>query len=263
MVPRNDESRGLGRTSLRGRTAMVTGASRGIGRAIAEALAWAGADVIVTARTSEACAETLHSIRALGSQAWAYGLRLEDQDQIGRVTHAARDELQNLEILVNNAGILRPHRLDRLTSAEFDEIHAVNVRGPVFLARALRAHLGARRRGSIINIGALAAIRPMEGLGAYASSKSAMHAWTKVMAREWAAEGIRVNELVPGPIATEMILPRTAAARKEFEHDMARQTLLGRVGTPDDLVGAALFLASDSSAFMTGQTIVVDGGMLT
>ena len=242
---------------------MVTGASRGIGLALAEGFAEVGADVVVTARSSESCAGAVELVRSHGQRALALSLRLEDLDDVARAVERSIREFGGVDVLVNNAGILRPHRIDRLSVEEFDELYAVNVRGPVFLSKSVVPHMAARGGGAIVNIGAVGAVRPMEGIGAYSSTKAAMLAWTKVMAREWASAGVRVNTLIPGPIATDMILPRDPQLRDQFVADMARETLIGRLGTPDDLVGAALFLAGDESSYMTGQTLIVDGGMLT
>jgi NAD(P)-dependent dehydrogenase (short-subunit alcohol dehydrogenase family) len=123
-------------------------------------------------------------------------------------------------------------------------------------------YLEADGGGSIVNIGALGASQPMEGIGAYCAVKAAMANWSNTMGREWAARGVRVNVLVPGTIATDMVLPRDPAKRETFIEDMAKQNVFGRIGEPDDLVGAAIYLASDASKFMTSRSVFVDGGML-
>ena len=165
-------------------------------------------------------------------------------------------------MLVNNAGILRPHMTTRVSEPELDDLLQVNLKGPVFLSCAALPLLEADGGGAIVNISALGAFQPMAGIGAYCAVKAAMVNWTTTMAREWAARGVRVNSLVPGPVATEMILPRDPDAREAFVAEMGAQTLHGRLAEPDELVGAALYLASEASRFTTGRPLFVDGGML-
>ena len=165
-------------------------------------------------------------------------------------------------MLVNNAGVLKPHHTVKVTEAELDEIIAVNLKGPVFLSQLALPHLEADGGGSIVNISALGAFQPMAGIGAYCAVKAAMVNWTSTMAKEWTDAGVRVNALVPGPVATEMILPRDPDKRAAFVEEMGAKTLVGRLAEPDDLVGAVIFLASDASAFMTGRSLFLDGGML-
>ena len=246
---------------LDGRVAIVTGSSRGIGRALAVGLAEVGASVVVTGRRVEATADTVSEIEAAGGTALGVDYQAGDEASIGELVGLAADRFGAIDILVNNAAILKPHRLEKVSAAELEEIHRVNVMGPVLLAKEAAGHLGSKRRGAVVMLGAVAAHRPMEGIGAYAASKASLLHWTRVMAREWAGR-IRVNALTPGPVATDMILPRDPARRDAFEREMANETLVGRIATPADLVPAALFLASDASSFMTGQTLVVDGGML-
>ena len=150
----------------------------------------------------------------------------------------------------------------RVSEEELDTLLAVNLKGPLFLSVAALDHLAAGGRGSIVNIGALGATQPMEGIGAYCAVKAAMANWSTTMAREWAARGVRVNVLVPGSVATDMILPTDPARRAAFIEANETESVFGRLGEPDDLVGAALFLASDASAYMTGRSLFVDGGRL-
>ncbi len=246
---------------LDGRVAIVTGSSRGIGRALAQGFAEVGASVVVTGRTLEATEQTVASIEAAGGRALGVDYQAGDEDSIRELVGLAADRFGGIDILVNNAAILKPHGIDKLTGEEMDELHRVNVKGPVLLTKEASTHLAAKQRGAVVMLGAVAAHRPMEGLGGYATSKAALLHWTRVMAREWAGR-IRVNALTPGPVATDMILPRDPEKREAFVEQLAAQTLVGRVSAPEELVPAALFLASDASSFMTGQTLVVDGGML-
>jgi NAD(P)-dependent dehydrogenase (short-subunit alcohol dehydrogenase family) len=243
------------------RVAVVTGGGRGIGVAIAEALAEAGANVVIASRSADTCEQTAASIRANGGRAIAVVTDVTDPDSRAALVLATVEEFGGIDILVNNAAILRPHVTTRVSEAEFDEIFATNVKGPVFLSAEALPHL-AEGGGSIINISALGAFQPMVGIGAYCAAKAAMANWTQTMAKEWASSKVRVNMLVPGPVATEMILPRDPAEREAFVTSMAAETLMGRIAEPTDLVGAVVFLASDASAFMTGRSVFLDGGML-
>lgn len=252
----------MDRFDLTGRVAIVTGASRGIGHSLAIGLAEAGAKVVAASRTLDACQTLADQITAAGGEALAAAVDIGRLEQHQPLLDAAVDRFGRLDILVNNAGVLRPHHTTRVTPEELDHVLAVNLKGPLFLSQAALDHLAADGGGSIINIGALGAFQPMEGIGAYCAVKAAMANWTTTMAREWASRGVRVNLLVPGPVATDMILPRDPEARARFEADVSAETIFGRLGVPDDLVGAAVFLASEASAFMSGRPVFVDGGML-
>jgi NAD(P)-dependent dehydrogenase (short-subunit alcohol dehydrogenase family) len=247
---------------LTGRVAIVTGASRGIGRAIAHGLASAGAAVVATSRDLQACEAVAGEIRDAGGRALAVACDVADRSAHSTLIDATLDRFEGLDVLVNNAGVLRPHFTTRVSEDELDGLLAVNLKGPLFLSVAALDHLAERGRGSIVNIGALGASQPMEGIGAYCAVKAAMANWSTTMAREWASRGVRVNVLVPGSVATDMILPSDPRRRAEFVEATRSETVFGRLAQPDDLVGAALFLASDASAYMTGRSVFVDGGRL-
>jgi NAD(P)-dependent dehydrogenase (short-subunit alcohol dehydrogenase family) len=256
------EPGGLDAGALDGRVAIVTGGARGIGRAVSTGLAAAGAAVVVTSRAADACAELANEITASGGQATAIPGDVTNHDDRVRVVDEALRTFGRLDVLVNNAGLLKPHHTVKVTEAELDALLAVNLKGPVFLSQLVLPHLAAAGGGSIVNISALGAFQPMVGIGAYCAVKAAMVNWTSTMAKEWAEYHVRVNTLVPGPVATDMILPRDADARAAFVTDLSAQTLVGRLAEPEDLVGAVLFLATDASAFMTGRSLFLDGGML-
>jgi len=244
------------------RVAIVTGGGRGIGRALAEGLGAAGAKVVVASRSGEVCEETARVIEAAGGTALAVAADVGEPEARDRLIDATVAAFSRIDILVNNAGILKPHRTEKVTDDEFDEIFRVNVKGPVFLSQRALPHLAADGGGSIINVSALGAFQPMVGIGAYCAAKAAMVNWTNTMAKEWADQHVRVNLVVPGPVATDMILPRDPDKRAAFVEQMAGETLVGRLAQPEDLLGAVLFLAGEASAFMTGRSIFLDGGML-
>ncbi|MCB0997047.1 MAG: SDR family oxidoreductase, partial [Acidimicrobiales bacterium] len=252
----------LDRFGLAGRVAVVTGASRGIGRAIAAGLAEAGAAVVCASRSLDACAEVAGEIEASGGRAVPARLDLGDPTTHAGVIELAVQRFGRLDVLVNNAGILKPHLTVKVTPAELAELVAVNLQGPVQLSVAALDHLGEHGVGSIVNIGALCAYQPMEGIGAYCAVKAAMANWSTTMAREWVGLGVRVNVLVPGSIGTDMILPRDPERREAFAAELATQNAFGRLGEPDDVVGAAIYLAGDASSFVTGRAMFVDGGLL-
>lgn len=250
------------RFRLDGRVALVTGASRGIGVALAGGLAEAGAHVLVAARDLAACEAVAAGIRERGGVADAFAVDLADRSAIERLVSDAVDRAGRLDVLVNNAGLLRPHTTVKVTEPELDELLAVNLKGPVHLSATAMPHLGSGGHGSIVNIGAAGASQPMEGIGAYCAVKAAMANWSITMAREWASAGVRVNTVVPGSVATDMILPSDPTRRAAFVESMSAQNLFGRLAEPDDLVGAVVFLASDASSYMTGRSVFVDGGLL-
>jgi len=247
---------------LSGRVALVTGASRGIGRAIAHGLAQAGASVVVAARNGALCGEVAADIEAAGGRAIGVAFDLADVATLAPLIDAAIEAFGRLDVLVNNGAILKPHFIEKLTADEMDLLHETNVRGPVLLSRLAFPHLEASGHGAIVNFGAVAGHDPMKGLGAYGASKAAMISWTRVMAQEWTPRGVRVNGLTPGSVATDMILPTDPAKRERFLAEMAEQNLFGRVAAVEEMVGPVLFLASDASSYMTGQVLVVDGGLM-
>jgi NAD(P)-dependent dehydrogenase (short-subunit alcohol dehydrogenase family) len=217
---------------------------------------------VVTARDANACCEVADEIVVAGGVALAHPSDITDLEGHAALVTAAVGWTGRLDVLVNNAGALKPHHTVKVTPAELDALIDVNLKGPLYLSIAALDALAAHGHGTIVNVGALGASQPMEGIGAYCAVKAAMANWSTTMAREWAARGVRVNVLVPGSIATDMILPRDPDRRAAFVADLSEQNLFGRLGEPDDMVGAALFLASDASRFMTGRSLYVDGGLL-
>jgi NAD(P)-dependent dehydrogenase (short-subunit alcohol dehydrogenase family) len=245
---------------LDGRVAIVTGGSRGLGRAIARGFARAGAKVVVASRKQEACEGVAAEIETEGGQALAVATHVGRVDEIGRLVDATVDRFGGLDILVNNAANPLGGTLTEITELAFEKSYGVNVKGPLFLAAAAIEHLASSDHAAIINVITAGAFNPGEGLGLYCSGKAALWNLTKVMAREWASRGVRVNALAPGPFETDMMAPTYAVP--EFHQAIVQSTLLKRIASPDEIVGAALFLASDASSYMTGSVLPVDGGLM-
>lgn len=244
--------------NLHGRRALVTGASRGIGRAIAEALAGAGADVAVTARDVSALADTVTAIEALGRKAFTSAQDVRDVAASQAAIDAAADRLGGLDILVNNAGYEEVTPSLEVTEAVWDRVVDTNLKGAFFAAQA-----AARRMtggGSIINLASLTSYVGVPTATPYGASKSGIVGMTHALATEWAGRSIRVNAIAPGYFRTAMT---DVFYRDEgWQTAMLGKIPLGRFGALDDLAGAVIFLASDASAYLTGQCLPVDGGYL-
>jgi len=251
----------LDRFSLQGRAALVTGGSRGIGRAIAIALASAGASVAVSSRKAEACQAVVDDIAAAGGTAISAPGHAGRADDVQRIVDQTMSAFGRLDILVNNAAT-NPEfgPLVDASEAAFDKVHDVNVKGPWLFARAAhRAWLG-EHGGSILNIASIGGLKSEPFLGAYGATKAAVVSLTKTMAREMGGQGIRVNAIAPGLIRTDFA--RVLVETPEIHDRAVASTALGRIGEPEEMAGAVVWLASDAASFVTGSVIVLDGGAL-
>jgi 2-deoxy-D-gluconate 3-dehydrogenase len=245
--------------SLAGKIALVTGASRGLGRGIAEGLAEAGADVAVVA-SSARIAETAEAISALGRRAFAVQADLGQPDAVQTIVGSTLAAFGRIDILVNCAGIIRRAPALDVTEADWDEVIAINQRAVFFLSQAVARDMVTRRRGKIINIASLLSFQGGITVPSYTASKSAVAGLTKALANEWAPLGLNVNGIAPGYMATE--LTEALQSNPERAASILARIPQGRWGTPDDLKGAAVFLASDASDYVQGQILAVDGGWM-
>lgn len=246
---------------LAGRTALVTGGARGLGRAITLGLARAGADVVVSSRKLANCEAVVKEVEALGRRALPVACHMGHWDEVESLAERARAHFGRVDVLVNNAASNpAPMPLADVTEVFFDKLYAVNVKGPLRLAALLAAPMAEAGGGSIINVISVGAFKGGPGLGIYTSCKAALRNLTSVMASEWVGRGVRVNALAPGPFLTDMM----EGGEKNlpgFIQSAANATLMKRVADPEEIVGSVLYLASDASSYVTGETLVVAGGM--
>jgi 3-oxoacyl-[acyl-carrier protein] reductase len=240
---------------LTGRTAFVTGSTRGIGLSIARALHGAGAKVAVVGRDLERA----RSVAAeLGERGFATACDVARSDQVDDAVAATEKALGPIDILVNNAGLTRDNILLRLTDADWDTVLNANLKGAFNTIRAPIKGMMKRRSGRIINIGSIVGLTGNKGQANYAASKAGLIGLTKSVAKEYASRNILVNCVAPGFIETDM----TGALPEEARATLLEDIALGRLGRPEDVAGTVLFLASDLAGYITGQVLVVDGGMV-
>ena len=245
---------------LAGKTALVTGASRGIGRAIAVAMARAGADLAVSARTPEALAETVGEVEALGRKAFVVPADVTDGDAARRMVHDAIAALGHLDSVVNNAGgtsFMAPFTDVRVEA--YGKVMRLNFESIVHVMQAAGPHLLERRTGSVVNVSSIAGLGGTPGVTPYAAAKAAVVNLTRSTAIEWAPSGVRVNALCPGWTATD--LNRALWENDEISAAMTRTIPMGRWAKAEEMAGIAVFLASDAASYLTGQAIAVDGGL--
>ena len=245
---------------LSGRVALVTGGGTGLGRQMAVALAEAGADVIVCSRSVERCEETASAITALGSRSHALRCDVRSEDAVASTVDRMLEDFGQIDILVNNAGTVWVDWPEQTPLAGWQKVIDVNLTGAFLCCRAVGPHMIANGRGKVINIASVAAFRgaPPEILNAiaYQSSKGGLVSFTKDLAWKWGRHGINVNAIAPGWFPSEM----TQSLLDQHSNDLVKQIPLGRLGNEADLKGAVVYLASAASDYMTGQTVIVDGG---
>ena len=243
---------------LTGKVALVTGASRGIGRATALALAARGAHVVAAARGTNAEA-TAEAIKAAGGSALAVSADVTDTASVEAMLAATLQHNGRLDVLVNNAGIARDQLMLRMKRADWDEVLATNLTAAFTVVQAALKPMIRQRSGRIISIGSVVGQMGNAGQANYAASKAGLTGFSKAIAREVASRQITVNVVAPGLVATDM----TQAMTDRAQGDWSAQIPLGRIGTPEDVAAAVCFLASDEASYITGQVLAVNGGMYT
>lgn len=243
------------------RVAIVTGGSRGIGRAIAEGLAAAGASVVPASRTQADVETVAERIREDGGEAHAATVDVADRDSVDALVEETVDTYGGVDVVVNNAAtnpVFGP--LMDTDEQVFDKIMGVNVQGPLELCKRAVPVMRERGGGSVINISSIGGLHPESMLGLYSVSKGALISLTKVMAKEWGEDGIRVNAICPGLIRTKF--SEALWSNEELVAENLKQQPIKRLGEPDDMAGLACFLASDAAAYCTGSVYVADGGLI-
>ncbi len=244
---------------LTGRTAIVTGSTRGIGRAIAEQMALAGANVVVSSRKADACERVAGEISASGGKAAAIPCHIGDNAQLQQLVDKTHDKFGKIDILVCNAAI-NPHygAIEDISDEVFDRMMTVNIRSNLRLAALVRPEMAARKDGAIVIVSSIGGLMGNSVIGTYGITKAADMQLVRNLATSWGKDGIRVNAIAPGLVKTDFA--KALWDNPETLKASLRNSPLGRIGEPVDIAGAALLLASDAGRFMTGTTIVVDGG---
>jgi 3-oxoacyl-[acyl-carrier protein] reductase len=245
-------------SSLTSQIAVVTGAGRGIGRAIALKFANEGADVAVVSRTQENSEKVAAEIRALGRKAWAFAVDVADAAAVSAAAEKILAEAGKVDILVNNAGVTRDGLLMRMSDADWDTVLDTNLKGAFLVTKAFSRAMIKARTGRIINISSVIGLIGNAGQSNYAASKAGLIGFTQSCAREFAGRGITVNAIAPGFIETDM----TAELNEALRAEILKKIPLGMLGQSDDIAAAALYLAGTSGRYVTGQVLTVDGGMV-
>ncbi len=241
---------------LTGRTAIVTGGTRGIGLAVAEGMVAAGANVVVASRKADACAAAEAHLRDAGGDVLGVPAHMGDLDDVARLVAATVERFGGIDIIVNNAANALAQPLGAQTAEAWAKSFEVNVRGPVFLVQEALPHLERSEHAAVVNVVSVGAFLFAGYLSMYAAGKAALLSYTRSMAAELASRGIRVNAVAPGSVDTDMVRNNPP----EMVDAMATASLQRRIASADELVGPVLLLASDAGSFVTGQVLLVDGG---
>jgi 3-oxoacyl-[acyl-carrier protein] reductase len=244
-------------TDLAGQAAIVTGAAKGLGRAIALTLARCGAKVACIDVNAESLAETVDTIRSNGGTAEPMACDVTDSNRVGAVVDEVVKLWGGVQILVNNAGVTRDNMIIRMKDDQWDMVIDINLKGTFLFTRAAAKPMMKGRQGRIINIASVSGLMGNPGQANYSASKAGVIGLTRTVARELAGRNITINAVAPGFIATDM----TAALGEEILQEIRKQIPLGRLGDPQDVADAVLFLASDAASFITGHVLTVDGGL--
>jgi len=243
---------------LENQIAVVTGAGRGIGRAIALKFAAEGADVVCVSRTAENSEKVAKEVRGLDRKAWAYAVDVADANSVNPAVEKILAECGRVDILVNNAGVTRDGLLMRMSDADWDTVLNTNLKGAFLVTKAFSRAMLKQRAGRVINIASVIGLMGNAGQCNYAASKGGLIAFTKSAAKEFASRGITVNAVAPGFTETDM----TAELKPEVKEQVLKQIPLGCFGQGEDIANAALYLAAASGRYVTGQVLTVDGGMV-
>lgn len=243
---------------LENQIAVVTGAGRGIGRAIALKFAEEGADVVCVSRTEANSAKVAEEVRALGRKAWPFAVDVADAGAVNEAAEKILTETGRVDLLVNNAGVTRDGLLMRMSDEDWDTVLNTNLRGAFLVTKAFTRMFVKQRSGRIINIASVIGLIGNAGQANYAASKAGLIGFTQSVARELAARGVTVNAIAPGFIETDM----TAVLNDDVKKELLKRIPAGSLGQAEDIAHASLFLASPGSRYITGQVLTVDGGMV-
>ena len=242
---------------LEGKIALVTGAAQGIGRAIALLLAQKGADIVISDINLEKAEEMAKEIEALGRKAMAIKVDVANTNDVERMVEAILERFGQIDILVNNAGIARDKLILRMTEEDWDSVLNVNLKGTFNCTKAVIKHMSKQRKGKIVNIASVVGEMGNVGQANYSASKAGVIGFTKTIAREFAQRGINVNAIAPGYIET----PMTEALPEKVKEELRRMIPMERLGRPEDVAQAVLFLVSEATSYITGQVLNVNGGI--
>jgi 3-oxoacyl-[acyl-carrier protein] reductase len=245
-------------SQLANQIAVITGAGRGIGRAIALKFAAAGADIVCVSRTMENAEKVAAEVRALGRKAWSHAVDVADASAVAAAAEKILAEAGKVDILVNNAGVTRDGLLMRMSDVDWEAVLNTNLKGAFLFTRALSRSFLKQRSGRIINISSVIGLIGNAGQCNYAASKAGLLGLTKAVAKEFASRGVTVNALAPGFIETDM----TAVLSAEMKTELLKRIPLNTLGRPDDVAEGALFLAGPGARYVTGQVLAIDGGMV-